>query len=72
MNENNKQEKYVMIGTKVSPKFAETFARICRKKGLNKYQAIQMMVDTFVRYTDDRYNLSEEMSLLMSAFEHMD
>ena len=61
-----------MIGTKVSPKFAETFNRICRKKGLNKYQAIQMMVDTFVRYTDDRYNLSEEMSLLMSAFEHMD
>ena len=69
---NNEQEKYVMIGTKVSPKFAETFNRICRKKGLNKYQAIQMMVDTFVRYTDDRYNLSEEMSLLMSAFEHMD
>ena len=72
MKENNEQEKYVMIGTKVSPKFAETFNRICRKKGLNKYQAIQMMVDTFVRYTDDRYNLSEEMSLLMSAFEHMD
>ena len=72
MNENNEQEKYVMIGTKVSPKFAETFNRICRRKGLNKYQAIQMMVDTFVRYTDDRYNLSEEMSLLMSAFEHMD
>ena len=70
--DNNEQEKYVMIGTKVSPKFAETFNRICRKKGLNKYQAIQMMVDTFVRYTDDRYNLSEEMSLLMSAFEHMD
>ena len=72
MENNNEQEKYVMIGTKVSPKFAETFNRICRKKGLNKYQAIQMMVDTFVRYTDDRYNLSEEMSLLMSAFEHMD
>jgi hypothetical protein len=70
--DNNEQEKYVMIGTKVSPKFAETFNRICRKKGLNKYQAIQMMVDTFVRYTDDRYNLSEEMSLLMSAFEHME
>lgn len=72
MNETNDQEKYVMIGTKVSPKFAETFNRICRRKGLNKYQVIQMMVDTFVRYTDDRYNLSEEMSLLMSAFEHMD
>ena len=72
MENNNEKDKYVMIGTKVSPKFAETFNRICRKKGLNKYQAIQMMVDTFVRYTDDRYNLSEEMSLLMSAFEHMD
>lgn len=71
-NPNKTDEKYVMIGTKVSPNFAETFNRICRKKGLNKYQAIQMMVDTFVRYTDDRYNLSEEMSLLMSAFEHMD
>lgn len=72
MNENNEKDKYVMIGTKVSPKFAETFNRICRRKGLNKYQVIQMMVDTFVRYTDDRHNLSEEMSLLMSAFEHMD
>jgi hypothetical protein len=72
MEKNNEKDKYVMVGTKVSPKFAETFNRICRKKGLNKYQAIQMMVDTFVRYTDDRYNLSEEMSLLMSAFEHMD
>ena len=34
MNETNDQEKYVMIGTKVSPKFAETFNRICRKNGL--------------------------------------
>ena len=69
---NNEKDKYVMIGTKVSPKFAETFNRICRKKGLNKYQAIQMMVDSFVRYTDDRHNLSEEMEQLMSIFEHMD
>lgn len=67
-----KEGKYVVINTKTSPHFAEIFNRICRKKGIRHYQAIQMMIDSFVRYTDDRHNLSEEMERLMFIFEHMD
>lgn len=66
------EKKHVVIGTKTSPQFAEIFNNICRKKGIKPYLAMQMMVDSFVRYTDDRHNLSQEMELLMSVFEHMD
>lgn len=68
-DENN---RYVVIGTKTSRQFYVTFNEICRKKGIKPYQAIQMMVDSFVRYTDDRHNLSAEMEQLMSIFEHME
>lgn len=68
-DENN---RYVVIGTKTSRQFYFTFNEICRKKGIKPYQAMQMMVDSFVRYTDDRHNLSAEMEQLMSIFEHME
>lgn len=65
-------EKYVMLGTKVRRDFAENFNLICKRKGIKVYNAIQMIVEAFVRYTDDRHNLSVEMERLMSVFEHMD
>ena len=61
----------MVIGTKTSPEFADTFRHICESKGIKPYQAIQMMVDTFVRYTDDRHNLSANMEKVMMVFEHM-
>ena len=67
-----KKDKFVVIGTKTSPEFAQIFDDICKAKGLNKYKVVQMMVDTFVRYTDDRHNLSAEMEHLMTIFEHME
>lgn len=67
-----KSEKYVVMGTKTSPDFARIFRRICDRKGIKPYQAIQMMVDTFVRYTDDRHNLSANMEHTMMLFEHME
>lgn len=65
------EEKYKGLGTKVSPEFHKLFRRICHKKGLKTYEAIQMMAEAFVRYTDDQHNLSEEMERLMMLFEHM-
>lgn len=65
-------DKFVPLGTKTSPEFKRIFLRICERKRINPYRAIQMMVDTFVRYTDDRHNLSAEMARLMSIFEHAD
>lgn len=68
----NQTDKFVPLGTKTSPEFKRIFLRICERKNINPYRAIQMMVDTFVRYTDDRHNLSAEMARLMSIFEHAD
>lgn len=65
------KEKYRGLGTKVSPEFHRLFRRICKRKGIKIYDAIQMMAETFVRYTDDRHNLSEEMERMMAIFEHM-
>jgi hypothetical protein len=71
MSNEKRNNGYVVIGSKTSSQFAMTFNRICRKKGIKPYKAMQMMVDSFVRYTDDQHNLSEEMERLMSVFEHM-
>lgn len=64
-------EKFVTLGTKVSRHAAEQLARIAKRKGLTIYELIQITCDTFIRYSDDRYNLSEEMERAMSVFEHM-
>lgn len=63
-------ERYVALATKVRRSSAILFNRLCKKKGLNKYKVIQMFVDVWIRYTDDRHNLSQEMAVLMSLFEH--
>ena len=73
-NPNNQQpnkEPYELLQTKVSKEFKRIFTAICEKKGLTTYTVLQMMADTFVRYTDDMHNLTPEMSQLMTVFEHM-
>ena len=64
-------EKFVSLATKVSRHAAEQLARIAKKKGLTIYELMQMVVDTLIRYGDDRHNLTEEMERAMSIFEHL-
>lgn len=63
-------EKSVVLATKVRRSSAELFDRLCRIKGLNKYTVLQMFVDVWNRYADDVHNLSQDMEILMSLFEH--
>lgn len=70
MAENN--ENYKVIGTKVSPEFYQKFRRICHKVGMKVYDVLQYTAETFVRYTDDRHNLSPEMERLIRIFEQPD
>lgn len=73
MNENNiNNNGYELLQTKVSPEFNELFRKICLSKGINTYQALQMMADGFVRYTDSKHNLSKELEQLMTVFEHLE
>lgn len=69
---NDKKKDYVQITTKLSP---ESFARmreLCARKQMKPYTMLQMMVDTAIRYMDDRHNLTPELEEVMRIFEHMD
>lgn len=66
-----KTEGYKVIATKVDNVSFFTFLKICRKLGIKPYEFLQMMVSVAIRYCDDRHNLTQEMELAMSLFEHM-
>ena len=70
-NQNQYDERFVTLATKVSRLAAEQLARIAKHKDMTIYELIQMVCDTLIRYMDDRHNLSEEMERAMSIFEHM-
>ena len=65
------KDKYIPIVTKVSKHAAERLEALAKKRGMTKYEIIQMSVDTLIRYMDDRHNLTEEMEQAMNIFEHM-
>ena len=62
------KEKFKVIATKVSTFVKERIGRICKKRGLNEYEMLQMMCDCIVRYMDDRHNLTPEMERVMSIW----
>lgn len=64
-------DKYVTLATKVSRHAAERLAALAAKKDMTIYEVMQMCIDTLVRYTDDRHNLTKEMEQAMAIFEHM-
>lgn len=67
----NDNDKFVTLATKVSRHSAERLAALASAKGMTIYEVMQMCIDTLVRYTDDRHNLTKEMEQAMAIFEHM-
>lgn len=66
-------ERFKVLNTKVNDYSYTRAHLIARKRNLSSvYEMLQMMVDTCIRYMDDRHNLTEEMERAMSIFEHMD
>lgn len=62
---------YQVVATKVSNEAKARLDALCESKGITAYELLQMMVDTLIRYMDDRHNLTPEMERAMSIFEHM-
>lgn len=62
---------YDPIATKVSKHTHARLEALAKAKGTTIYEILQMVIDTLLRYMDDRHNLSEEMEKAMSIFEHM-
>lgn len=69
MQDNN---KYQVLGTKVSPESWHRLNALAKKKNMTIYELIQMVCDTLLRYMDDRHNLTPEMEKAMAVFEHME
>lgn len=63
---------YRLLQTKVSPEFFLKFERICKSKGMTRYQVLQLIADTFVRYTDDQHRLPPELKRAINVFENME
>lgn len=65
------EKKYDPVATKVSKHTHERLEALAKAKGMTIYDILQMVIDTLLRYTDDRHNLTPEMEKAMSVFEHM-
>lgn len=59
------------VGTKISLPSHRRIMAVCKKLGLSKYELLQMMCETIIRYMDDRHNLTPEMEKAMAIFEHL-
>lgn len=65
------ENKWRVTASKISDFADARLDVLCKKKGLTRYELIQMIVDTLIRYMDDQHNLSYEMEQAMSIFEHL-
>ena len=63
--------QYRVIGTKVDSAQYVIFKKICKKLGITPYECMQILVSVMIRYSDPGHNLTQEMELAMSLFEHM-
>ena len=48
---------YEVVATKLSKDANLRLERIARMKHMSKYELVQMVCDTLIRYMDDRHNL---------------
>ena len=65
-------DRFRVMATKVSAEAREAFTKICAAKGMSPYELLQIVIDTLIRYMDDRHNMTPEMEQAMSIFEHLE
>lgn len=69
MAENNMDDRKV-VATKISLPMWRRLVKVLHRVGVTSYTLMQNFIDVFIRYGDDRHNLTPEMESLMGAFEH--
>ena len=68
IGENQKEQGFVTVATKVSESMARVLNQIARAKGIKVYELMQLVCWFLVKYTSDEHNLSEDMQKLMILF----
>ena len=69
MSNNNFDEKFGSIATKVSAESKRQLKAILERMGMNYYEWFQLMAEVTIRIADDRHNLSEQMSKMIQMFQ---
>ena len=69
MSNNNFDEKFGSIATKVSAESKQQLNRILERMGMNYYEWFQLMAEVTIRIADDRHHLSEQMSKMIQMFQ---
>ena len=62
--------KFVTVAGKVSAWSYTRLARILKKLNINIYVMLQNVCDCFIRYMDDKHNMTPENEKVMSTFEN--
>ena len=68
IGDNQKEQGFVTVATKVSESMARVLNEIARAKGIKVYELMQLVCWFLVRYTSDRHNLNEDINRLMMLF----
>ncbi len=68
-NTNKEKEKYVPMGTKVSPAMADVINAICDSLGVDVYHLLQQFLYTMVRASHQQHELSPEIQKIMTLME---
>ena len=69
MKENQNNERFENVSTKVATEVKEQLNRILKTMGINEYQWLQLMIEVTIRMMDDRHNLSEAMAKMIQMFK---
>lgn len=65
----NEKEKFVPMGTKVSPDVAEVWNAICDAKETDTYHMLQQFIYMMVRAANGQHSLSPEIQKLLTMME---
>lgn len=65
------ESNYEVVATKVRKEAKDRLEALCKSRGITKYDLLQMMCDTLIRYMDEHHNLTPEIEQAMSIFEHL-
>ena len=65
----NNVQTTMQLQTKVTPEVYAKLQSLADQYGFSIFQALRMMAETLIRYTDDEHNLSEEMVRAIRMFE---
>lgn len=68
-NQKNKEDGWVLLGTKVPPHIGQLFDLLARQRGMKSYELLQLLVNGFITVAKHDGPLTPEMRLLIDSLK---